>query len=96
MKQFPNISTQTFWDVNVSTIDFIEYKEWVINRVFDRGTLDEVYEIIKFYGFNQVKQQLQTTEDNLPKHAILLARAIFELNYSDFKCLEKKQFQKPY
>lgn len=96
MKQFPNISTQTFWDVNMSNIDYIEYKEWVINRVFGRGTLDEVYEIIKFYGFNQVKQQLQTTNDNLPKHAILLARAIFELNYSDFKCLEKKQFQKPY
>ncbi len=72
--------------------NFINSSEWVITRVFDRGTLDEVFSIINYYGFDFVKNVLITTNDNLPNHAILLARAIFKLNYTDFKCSEKKPF----
>ena len=54
--------------------------------------LDEVLLIINYYGFDFVKRILQTISDNLPNHSILLARAIFKLNYTDFKCSEKKPF----
>jgi hypothetical protein len=96
MPTFPQISKQTFWDVEISEHDFIHSKEWVITRVFDRGTLDEVFSIIKYYGFDFVRIVLVTTPDNLPNHSILLARAIFKLNYSDFKCSERKPFLLPY
>ena len=96
MKKLPEISKRTFWDVDISKADFKNSKEWVITRVFDRGTLDEVYEVINYYGYDFVKQVLQNTPDNLPLHAILLAKAIFKLNYSDFKCSEKKSFQIPF
>lgn len=72
--------------------DFKNSSEWVITRVFDRGTLDEVFAIIRYYGFDFVKQVLISTNENLPNHSILLARAIFRLNYTDFKCSEKKPF----
>ena len=96
MKKLPAISKRTFWDVDINGIDFRESYESVINRVFDRGTLDEVFEIINFYGYEFVKKTIQSTNDNLPNHAILLARAIFNLNYTDFKCSEKKPFQLNY
>ena len=96
MKKLPAISKRTFWDVDINGIDFKESYESVINRVFDRGTLDEVFEIINFYGYEFVKKIIQSTNDNLPNHAILLARAIFNLNYTDFKCSEKKPFQLNY
>ena len=92
MKAMPPISTRTFWDVSISDNDFKNAYEWVIIRVFDRGTLDEVCSIINYYGFDFVKQVLKTTTDNLPNHTILLARAIFKLNNIDFKCLEKRSF----
>lgn len=92
MKKLPEISKRTFWDADVSESDFLESYEWVIARVFDRGTLDEVYAVINYYGSGFVKQVLQNTNENLPNHAILLARAIFKLKYSDFKCSEKKPF----
>lgn len=92
MKTLPDISKRTFWDVDVSENDFKNSHEWVINRVFDRGTLDEVFSVINYYGFDFVKHTLQSTTDNIPNHAILLARAIFKLNYSDFKCSEKRPF----
>lgn len=92
MVKLPSISKQTFWDVDISEYDFIHSNEWVITRVFDRGTLDEVFSIINYYGFDTVKNVLVSTNDNLPNHTILLARAIFKLNYTDFKCSEKKPF----
>ena len=92
MNTLPDISKRTFWDVDISENDLKNSYEWVITRVFDRGTLDEVLMIINYYGFDFVKRILQTTTDNLPNHSILLARAIFKLNYTDFKCSEKKPF----
>lgn len=92
MKTLPQISKRTFWDVDIDEQDFKDASAWVITRVFDRGTLDEVFSIINYYGLDFVKKTLVTTLDNLPNHTILLARAIFKLNYTDFKCSERKPF----
>ena len=39
-----------FWDTSLDKIDFKEHRRYVINRVFERGTEDEIQEIIRFYG----------------------------------------------
>lgn len=96
MKAIPEISQRTFWDVDMDEPDFMESYEYVINRVFDRGTLDEVYAVINYYGFDFVKKALQNTNDNLTNQAILLARAIFKLSYSDFICSKRKPFRLNY
>lgn len=92
MNELPAISKRTFWDVDISRIDFQESYEWVIHRVFDRGTLKEVLAIVKYYGSDFVKEVIKKTTTFLPNHSILLAMAIFKLKISDFKCLEKRQF----
>lgn len=96
MPKLPTISKRTLWDVDLSESDFEDSQEWVITRVFDRGTLDEVISIINYYGFEVVKKVMITTQENLPNHSILLARAIFKLKYTDFKCSERKPFQLHY
>ena len=96
MKARPQISKRTFWDVDISEDDFEHSSEWIITRVFDRGTFTEVLSIIKYYGVDFVKEALTTTTDNLPNHSILLARAIFKLNNTDFKCSERKPFHLNY
>ncbi len=93
MNQIPALSKRTFWDVDLTEDDLKHSPEWIILRVFDRGTLDEVIWTIKHYGFDFVKQTMITTTENLPNHAILFARAIFKLSYNDFKCSEWKPFQ---
>lgn len=96
MKKIPRIKKSTFWDVEISEIDFRKNSEWLINRIFDRGTLNEVYEIINYYGSDFVKKTLQNTNENLSSHAILLARAVFKLKKSDFKCCRKKRLHRSY
>ena len=39
-----------FWDTSLENIDFQTHKRYVINRVFERGTEEEILEIIRFYG----------------------------------------------
>ena len=89
------LSERTFWDVDLNDLDFATSHEWIINRVFDRGSLDEVLSVINYYGFNFVKESLKKTSDNLPSHALLLARAIFKLDYHDFKCCIRKPHRQP-
>ena len=39
-----------FWDTSFEHIDFSAHKRYVINRVFERGTEEEILETIRFYG----------------------------------------------
>jgi hypothetical protein len=96
MKTLPVLSSKTLWDIDVSTLNFDDASEWIIERVFDRGSLDEVLSVVKYYGTEEVKHYLKNTPKRLPNHSILLAKAIFDLSFIDFKCLEKKPFQPVY
>ena len=49
----PNITkfrSTLFWDTTFEHIDFTAHKRYVINRVFERGTEEEIQETIRFYG----------------------------------------------
>ena len=96
MKTLPVLSSKTLWDIDVSTLNFDDSAEWIIERVFDRGSFDEVLSVVKYYGKEEVKHYLKNTPKRLPNHSILLAKAIFDLSFIDFKCLEKKPFQPVY
>jgi hypothetical protein len=93
MKSVPIISNQTFWDIDPSSLSFEEAAEWVILRVFDKGSLQEVIQVRDYYGSELVKKTLTSQISILPRHSILLAKAMFQLSFKDFKCLEKKPFQ---
>jgi len=93
MKLPPRISEQTFWDIEPGSLDFQESAEWIILRVFDRGSLEEVLRIRDFYGAERVKNTLISQISLLPDHSILLAKALFQLSFRDFKCLEKRPFR---
>lgn len=51
-----------FWDINPKDIKrtLVECDEWVIARVFDYGTLDDIFDVIKLYGKEKTKQLLTT------------------------------------
>ncbi|MBQ3555901.1 MAG: hypothetical protein IJA09_06785 [Bacteroidales bacterium] len=39
-----------FWDTRIENIEFFQHRRYVINRVFERGTEEEILETIRFYG----------------------------------------------
>jgi hypothetical protein len=93
MKPIPQISQQTFWDIDLQNLNYEESAEWIMLRVFDRGSLKEVRQVCDYYGHERVKNTLTSQTSLLPDHSILLAKGFFNLSFHDFKCLEKRPFR---
>lgn len=49
-----------FWDTTMDKIDWIRQKRAVIERVWERGTLSEKKELLRFYGKAAIKQVTNT------------------------------------
>lgn len=51
---------ELFWDINDNEIEhaLIHSDDWVIVRVFEYGTLDDVFDVIRLYGKVKVKSVL--------------------------------------
>lgn len=47
-----NLGRALFWEINEQNIGraLMESDEWVIPRVFEYGTLEEINELIRYYG----------------------------------------------
>ncbi len=68
-----------FWDTDINKIDWDKNKTAVLRRIFERGNEKEIEEIISFYGFKTVKNELKNTsnnflpsyKENLIKHKII-------------------------
>jgi hypothetical protein len=43
-----------FWDVRPEDIDPVEHKKWLIERVVQWGTLDDVRELLKLYPVEDI------------------------------------------
>ena len=66
-----------FWDTTLDKIDFTAHSRYVINRVFERGTEEEIKEIIRFYGIETIINTIdihtkspfeKTIRENLKKY----------------------------
>ncbi|MCB9294044.1 MAG: hypothetical protein H6559_13135 [Lewinellaceae bacterium] len=53
-KKQPRISRHLLWEYDISTFDFGKSKRVVIERVIERGTLEDWREMIRYYGEEQV------------------------------------------
>lgn len=65
------------------------YRSFVIRRVFELGTLDDLIESIALYGRDAVKETL-ISADSLADNAVDLATALFQLHPTDFRCYTLK------
>lgn len=44
------LSQTTFWDVDVSKLEWMNCRDWAIRRVLEYGTKEEIEELYRFYG----------------------------------------------
>lgn len=44
------LSQTTFWDVDLSKLDWMKCTDWAIRRVLEYGTKEEIEELYRFYG----------------------------------------------
>ena len=81
----PNISKRAFWDIDYNSIDWDNNSQYLIIKVIERGKLQDLFELIKYYGKEKIKNELLSASI-LPQRTFDFTRTYFGLNKENFKC----------
>lgn len=85
----PILSKQAFWDVDMDKIDYEKRARFVIEKIVDRGSLDDFIQLRKFYGDQKIREEIVNAKW-LGYKEIYFCCAIFNLKPEDFKCYMTK------
>ena len=88
-----DIHSNLFWDVDLKNFDNICNRRLIIERVLTRGDLDDLKEIIRFYGIDTIKKEI-VKAGNLDKKTLAWASIFYEIPKTHFRCYIKRQLNK--
>jgi hypothetical protein len=80
------LSKELFWDIPEARILTIvdDNPHWVIPRVFEYGTLEEITDVIKYYGEDRSKEVLIEMKSELKPMAKAMAHLYLNLELRDY------------
>lgn len=79
-----------FWDTDIKTVDLEKHKKSIIERTLMRGTKDEFDLVLKYYGWETVKETALAAR-YLDKYSLAFCSVIFDLSKTDFRCYKLAQ-----
>lgn len=88
----PLFAKRIFWDVNFEQIDYDAKANWVIERVFARGDVEDIRNCRRYFGDEKVTAALLHAK-YLPLHTIYFASAIIDKPVNEFRCYILRQLK---
>ncbi|MFY8044989.1 MAG: DUF6922 domain-containing protein, partial [Chitinophagaceae bacterium] len=82
-KQKPIFHHRIFWYVDFEKIDYDAKASFVIERVFERGDVDDIRNCRRYYGDEKVSEVLLNAKF-LPEVTLYLASAVINRPIKDF------------
>jgi hypothetical protein len=79
-----------FWDVDATKMDFELRANFIIERVFERGDVQDIRNCRRYYGDEKVAAAL-TKAKWLSLQTIYLASAVFNNPLTDYRCYREAQ-----
>jgi hypothetical protein len=89
-KRKPVIDKRIFWDVNFAKIDYDAKARFVIERVFERGDVQDIRNCRRYYGDEKITEVLLNAKF-LPETRMYLASAVIDRPLKDFRCYTLRQ-----
>ena len=89
-KNKPVFNRRIFWDVNFDKLDYDGKASFIIERVFERGDVDDIRQCRRYYGDDILCSTL-TNARWLSLSTICLASALFNNQLTDYKCYNTAQ-----
>jgi hypothetical protein len=86
----PYDNKRIFWDVDAEKLDFDKKASFIIERVFDRGDVEDIRMCRRFYGDEKIAMVLLNAKWLMPE-TIYLAAAIFNNKPEDYRCYKLQQ-----
>lgn len=81
----PVYARRLFWDVDPDRLDVDLRAAFVIERVFERGDVEDIRQCRRYYGDEQVRKVLLNAKF-LPEHRMHLASAVVGEPLEKFRC----------
>jgi len=81
----PVFNKRIFWDVNFEALDYKDKAAFIIERVFERGDVEDIRQCRRFYGDAKVADILLDAK-YLPERRLHLAAAILDKPFTEFRC----------
>ena len=78
-----------FWETNLDTIDPQLHKQYIIERVFERGHWHQWKELVRNYSLTDIKNALQNAR-SLDAKTMYFASNYFEIPLHTMRCFTQK------
>ena len=89
-KPKPVFHPRIFWDVDFTKLDYDAKANFIIERVFERGDVDDIRQCRRYYGDEKIIDAL-THAKYLPLHTTYFVSALFEKPLQEFRCYILRQ-----
>ena len=86
----PIFHKRIFWDVNFDNLDYDNKANFIIERVFERGDVEDIRQCRRYYGDEKVTEALLNAKF-LPEITMYLASAVIHKPLKDFRCYALRQ-----
>jgi hypothetical protein len=90
LKNKPVFNKRIFWDVNFEALDYDNKASFVIERVFERGDVDDIRQCRRYYEDEIITSTLLNAK-YLPERRLHLAAAVVDKPYTEFRCYILRQ-----
>jgi hypothetical protein len=90
IKNKPVFDKRIFWDVSFEKLDYDAKASFIIERVFERGDVEDIRQCRRYYGDEAIRTILLKAK-YLPLDRIYLASAIIEEPLNAFRCYNLQQ-----
>jgi len=86
----PVFQKRIFWDVDFEHLDYDKRSSFIIERVFERGDVQDIRNCRRFYGDENIREVLVNAKW-LSLATVYLATAIFNNTLKDYRCFRQAQ-----
>ena len=79
-----------FWDIDLNSLDTNKHTRFIIQRVIQRGSLDDWTEIKGYYGLDLIKREILLMRTLDPK-TLNFFSIYFDISKEKFRCFSTQQ-----
>ena len=90
VNQNPDYNPRIFWDIDMDTLNMDVHERFIIERIFERGDVEDIRKCRRFYGDKKISEILLTTKF-LSERRLYLAAVVIDKPVESFLCYKLRQ-----
>ena len=90
LHQDARIRKTLFWEYDLNNINWQNMRGLVVQRVIERGRMDDYFAVLNLYGIEGVKDSIKQIP-YLNSRDLSFVCSVFNLKKEDLKCYSKQQ-----